>query len=201
MIFSLKKKLVSLGVDCYFSTEVESFEETSSKIFLKLKSRNQSIDIKTNKLAICTNAFAKRWFEMEDISPGRGIILLTNEIPDLKIDGCFHYNQGYYYFRNIKRRLLIGGGREIDIHNESTLSFGSNKIIRQKLIEHIKTFILPDINFKIESEWSGIMGFGINKLPLIKRVSENIVLGVRLGGMGISIGSIVGEKTADLIIN
>ena len=201
MIFSLKKKLGSLGVDCYFSTEVESFEETSSKIFIKLKSSNQSIDIKTNKLAICTNAFAKNWFEMEDISPGRGIILLTNEIPDLKIDGCFHYNQGYYYFRNIKRRLLIGGGREIDIHNESTLSFGSNKIIRQKLIEHIKTFILPDINFKIESEWSGIMGFGINKLPLIKRVSENIVLGVRLGGMGISIGSIVGEKTADLIVN
>ena len=201
MIFSLKKKLGSLGVDCYFSTEVESFEETSKKIFLKLKSSNQSIDIKTNKLAICTNAFAKRWFEMEDISPGRGIILLTNEIPDLKIDGCFHYNQGYYYFRNVKKRLLIGGGRETDLNNECTLSFGTNKIIRQKLIEHIKNFILPDINFKIESEWSGIMGFGKNKLPLIKRMSKNIVLGVRLGGMGISIGSIVGEKTADLIIN
>lgn len=201
MIFCLKKKLGSLGVDCYFSTEVESFEETSKKIFLKLKSSNQSIDIKTNKLAICTNAFAKRWFETEDISPGRGIILLTNEIPNLKIDGCFHYKQGYYYFRNVKKRLLIGGGREKDLNNESTLTFGTNKIIRQKLIEHIKNFILPDINFKIESEWSGIMGFGKNKLPLIKRMSKNIVLGVRLGGMGISIGSIVGEKTAELIIN
>ena len=201
MIFCLKKKLGSLGVDCYFSTEVESFEETSKKIFLKLKSSNQSIDIKTNKLAICTNAFAKRWFETEDISPGRGIILLTNEIPNLKIDGCFHYKQGYYYFRNVKKRLLIGGGRETDLNNECTLSFGTNKIIRQKLIEHIKNFILPDINFKIESEWSGIMGFGKNKLPLIKRMSKNIVLGVRLGGMGISIGSIVGEKTAELIIN
>ena len=90
-IFSLKKKLGSLSVDCYFSTEVESFEETSKKIYLKLKSRNQSIDIKTNKLVICTNAFAKRWFDMEDISPGRGFILLTNKIPDLKINGCFHW--------------------------------------------------------------------------------------------------------------
>ena len=97
--------------------------------------------------------------------------------------------------------MLIGGGREKDLNNESTLTFGTNKIIRQKLIEHIKNFILPDINFKIESEWSGIMGFGKNKLPLIKRMSKNIVLGVRLGGMGISIGSIVGEKTAELIIN
>ena len=45
------------------------------------------------------------------------------------------------------------------------------------------------------------MGFGKNKLPLIKQMSENVVLGVRLSGMGISIGSIVGEKTADLILN
>ena len=138
MIFSLKKKLDSLGVDCYFSTEVESFEETSKKIYLKLKSSNQSIDIKTNKLVICTNAFAKKWFDMEDISPGRGFILLTNKIPDLKINGCFHYNGGYYYFRNIGNRLLLGGGREIDIKNETTYSFGINNRIRQKLIEDLK---------------------------------------------------------------
>ena len=200
-IFSLKKKLGSLSVDCYFSTEVESFEETSKKIYLKLKSSNQSIDIKTNKLVICTNAFAKRWFDMEDISPGRGFILLTNKIPDLKINGCFHYNGGYYYFRNIGNRLLLGGGREIDIKNETTYSFGINSRIRQKLIEDLKRFIVPNKDYHIKSEWSGIMGFGQNKLPLIKKFSENISLGVRLGGMGISIGSIVGEKTAELVLD
>ena len=94
----------------------------------------------------------------------------------------------------------MGGGREIDIKNETTYSFGSNRKIRQKLIEDLKTFILPNIDFHIESDWSGIMGFGKDKLPLIKRISENIVLGVRLGGMGISIGSVIGEKTADLIL-
>ena len=200
-IFNLKKKLGSLSVDCYFSTEVESFEETSKKIYLKLKSSNQSIDIKTNKLVICTNAFAKKWFDMEDITPGRGFILLTNKMPDLKIDGCFHYNGGYYYFRNIGDRLLLGGGREIDIKNETTYSFGINNRIRQKLIEDLKRFILPNKDFQIKSEWSGIMGFGQNKLPLIKKFSENISLGVRLGGMGISIGSIVGEKTAELVLD
>ena len=201
MIFSLKKKLGSLGVDCYFSTKVEGFEETSKKIYLKLKSSNQSIDIKTNKLVVCTNAFAKKWFDMEDISPGRGFILLTNKIPDLKIDGCFHYNGGYYYFRNIGDRLLLGGGREIDIKNETTYSFGINNRIRHKLIEDLKSFIVPNKDFHIKREWSGIMGFGQNKLPLIKKFSENISLGVRLGGMGISIGSIVGEKTAELILD
>ena len=200
MIYTLKKKLGRLGVDCYFSTEVKSFEETSNKIFLKLKSANQSIDIKTNKLVICTNAFAKKWFDAEDISPGRGIILITNKIPNMKIGGCFHYKNGYYYFRNIGNRLLLGGGREIDIKSETTYSFGTNNRIRQKLIEDLKGFILPNKGFHIESEWSGIMGFGKSTLPLIKRVSENISLGVRLGGMGISIGPIVGEKTAELIL-
>ena len=69
------------------------------------------------------------------------------------------------------------------------------------MINDIETFIIPDMDFNIECEWSGIMGFGKIKLPLIKKVSENISLGVRLGGMGISIGSIIGEKTANLILN
>ena len=96
--------------------------------------------------------------------------------------------------------MLLGGGRDIDIKNETTYSFGTNKKIRQKLIDDLKTFILPNSDLNIENEWSGIMGFGKSKLPLIKRVSENISLGVRLGGMGISIGSIVGEKTAELVL-
>ena len=200
MIYTLKKKLGRSGVDFYFSTQVESFEENTKGVFLKLKSKSQTISIKTNKLAVCTNAFAKRWFNKESISPGRGLILITNRIPKLKINGCFHYNKGYYYFRNIDNRLLLGGGRDIDIKNETTYSFGTNKKIRQKLIDDLKTFILPNSDLNIENEWSGIMGFGKSKLPLIKRVSENISLGVRLGGMGISIGSIVGEKTAELVL-
>ena len=200
MIYTLKKKLGTLGVDFYFSTQVESFEENTKGVFLKLKGKIQTIGIKTNKLAVCTNAFAKKWFNQESISPGRGLILVTNRLPKLKINGCFHYNKGYYYFRNIDNRLLLGGGREIDVKNETTYSFGTNKKIRQRLIEDLKTFILPNSDFNIENEWSGIMGFGKSKLPLIKRVSENISLGVRLGGMGISIGSIVGEKTAELVL-
>ena len=200
MIYTLKKKLGRSGVDFYFSTQVESFEENTKGVFLKLKSKSQTISIKTNKLAVCTNAFAKRWFNKESISPGRGLILITNRIPKLKINGCFHYNKGYYYFRNIDNRLLLGGGRDIDIKNETTYSFGTNKKIRQKLIDDLRTFILPNSDLNIENEWSGIMGFGKSKLPLIKRVSENISLGVRLGGMGISIGSIVGEKTAELVL-
>ena len=34
---------------------------------------------------------------------------------NLKIKGSFHYEKGYYYFRNIDNRILLGGGRNMDM--------------------------------------------------------------------------------------
>jgi len=50
-------------------------------------------------------------------------------------------------------------------------------------------------------EWSGIMAFGKNKTPLVEKIDSNIALGVRLGGMGIAIGSKIGEATAQLLFD
>ena len=44
------------------------------------------------------------------------------------------------------------------------------------------------------------MAFGQNKAPIVKNVSDRISIGVRLGGMGVAIGSLVGEEVAELII-
>ena len=49
-------------------------------------------------------------------------------------------------------------------------------------------------------EWSGIMAFGKNKKPIVRREKQNIAVGAKLGGMGIAIGSLVGKKVADLLI-
>jgi len=43
------------------------------------------------------------------------------------------------------------------------------------------------------------MGGGAKKKPIVKQVSENVFCGVRLGGMGVAIGSRVGQELADLI--
>jgi len=48
-------------------------------------------------------------------------------------------------------------------------------------------------------EWSGIMGFGSKKTPLLQKVGDHIAMGVRLGGMGIAIGSKIGKATAELL--
>ena len=38
-----------------------------------------------------------------------------------------------------------------------------------------------------------------SKKPIIKKLKQNIFCGVRLGGMGVAIGSLVGNELAQLI--
>jgi gamma-glutamylputrescine oxidase len=42
------------------------------------------------------------------------------------------------------------------------------------------------------------MGVGIQKGPIVKALSDDVYCGVRLGGMGVAIGSAVGAQLANL---
>ena len=72
---------------------------------------------------------------------------------------------------------------------------------QNKLETLLKTTILPKTNFEIDHRWSGIMGVGKQKNTIVKQVSNNVFCGVRLGGMGIAIGSLIGKELADLTQN
>ena len=135
----------------------------------------------------------------ENIVPARAQVLVTKPINNLKVKGTFHLEQGYYYFRNIDQRILIGGGRNLDFKSESTMEFGQTSIVQSKLEELLKNTIIPNINFEIDYSWSGIMGIGNKKKPILKKLSNNVSCGVRLGGMGVAIGASVGRDLADLI--
>ena len=63
----------------------------------------------------------------------------------------------------------------------------------------LKETILPKTSFEIEHRWCGIMGVGKEKKPIIEFVNNNVLAAVRMGGMGVAIGSVVGLKAAQLI--
>ena len=42
------------------------------------------------------------------------------------------------------------------------------------------------------------MGVGNQKRPIIKQVTDNVVCGVRMGGMGVAIGCLIGHDLANM---
>lgn len=194
MAFNLLQKVQKLGVKILNSISVESFVESGNQVEVK----TNKITFKTNKLLIATNGFANQLLD-QNVQPARAQVLITKPIKNLHIKGTFHLDKGYYYFRNINNRILFGGGRNLDFKKEETTEFGQTEIIQNKLESILKTTILPNIAFEIEHRWSGIMGVGNQKKAIVKQLSNNVFCGVRLGGMGVAIGSLVGKELAELV--
>jgi gamma-glutamylputrescine oxidase len=152
------------------------------------------------KVILATNAFAKQLFPDLNVVPGRGQVLVTKPIGGLKLKGTYHFEEGYYYFRNIDNRVLFGGGRNLDFETEETWEFGQTELVKEKLLNHLKQMILPDQDFEIDYWWSGIMGFGEALAPIVKEVEPNIFCAVRCNGMGVAMGSLVGAEVAALAL-
>ena len=194
MMSSLTQLVLTKGIKILNNIKVNGFSEDTNSVKI---STNQ-FEFSTSKLLIATNGFASQLLE-ENVKPARAQVLITKPIKDLNIKGTFHLDKGYYYFRNIDDRILFGGGRNLDFKGEETSEFGQSELIQIKLEELLRTTILPETSLEIDHRWSGIMGVGNQKKAIVKQMSENVFCGIRLGGMGIAIGSLVGRELADLI--
>lgn len=193
MMQALIKKVTSLGVSIFTNSKVD--ELTSEGVLVG------GIEFKSSQTIVCTNAFTKTLIPDVKLVPGRGQVLITKPIKDLQLKGTFHYDEGFYYFRNIGNRVLLGGGRNQDFESEETTELALIQKIQDHLIEQLKTIILHDTPFEIESQWTGIMGFSSNKFPIVNRINNRTVIAVKLGGIGVALGSMVGLQAAELTLN
>ncbi len=180
--------------------DVTHIEETNDGVAVTCQQNNHAITFKANQAAICTNAFTKQFLPDEEVTPGRGQVLCTSPIEDLKFKGTFSFDEGYYYFRNIGNRVIFGGGRNLDFETETTTEFELNQRIQKQLAFFLEEMILPNNTFTIEQQWSGIMAFNKQKTPLVKRVSPHMVVGARLNGMGIALASKVADDLTKLMM-
>ena len=193
MMLKLLNKAYNNNVIVLNSTGLTSFTKQNDHVSVQAN----GIEFKVGHLFIATNAFASQLFDL-DVKPARNQVIITKPIKDLDIKGTFHLDRGYYYFRNIDNRILLGGGRHLDLEQETTSEFGLTKKIQSYLDHLMRTAILPNQEFEIETRWSGILGIGTVKEPIVKSVSERVHCGVRLGGMGVAIGSNIGRRLANL---
>lgn len=196
MMNSLLNYVRDLGVQIVNSVSINSWRKNHDDTISV--ETNHDFSFTTNRILFTTNAFAKQLLPELDVVPGRAQVLITKPIENLKVKGSFHLDKGYYYFRNVGDRVLFGGGRNLNFEGEKTYEFGLTAQIQETLESILKTVILPNQKFEIDQRWSGIMGLGPVKSSIVKEISNNVYCAVRMGGMGIAIGSLIGEEAAEI---
>jgi glycine/D-amino acid oxidase-like deaminating enzyme len=189
---TLLKYTEFLGVQIINGAEVKDVSKGKVTVFHNYL--REEVNFHADQIIICANAFTGKLFPGMNVTPGRGVVLITKPVNGLKFKGIFHYDEGYYYFRNFGKRVILGGGRNLDFKSEETSEFGLNENIVNDLKLKLSEMILPGVEYEIEDTWSGIMGFTGNKLPVIQRYDDNCLAAISCNGMGIALSSYVAKE-------
>ena len=193
---ALIRLVQSMGVNILNNTEITGFEKVHGHLLLHTQ---HGIPLIAHQLLVTTNAFARQLLPQLDITPARGQVLVTSPIDGLPFKGSFHFDEGFYYFRNLGDRVLLGGARNMAFEEEATTDMTTTEQIQNELERFLSETILSGRFYAIEHRWSGIMGMGSEKMPIIRAVNEHTFCAVRMSGMGVALAPIVGEKVAALM--
>jgi glycine/D-amino acid oxidase-like deaminating enzyme len=196
MMKSLLKYAESLGILIINGCDVK--EVNGNKVKAHHSVLNEEVTFSSDVTIICANAFTQTLAPEVNVKPGRGQVIVTKPVEGLRFKGIFHYDEGYYYFRNYGNRVIFGGGRNLDFEGEESDEFKYSEKIIGDLKQKLNNIILPNQKYEIEDMWTGIMGFTDDKLPLIK-VDNNVIAAVSCNGMGIALSSYVAHEVVDSI--
>ena len=99
---------------------------------------------------------------------------------------------GYLYARNVQNRMLIGGGRHLGLEREEELV---------KALTSVLNTLFPETDgTPFEYKWTGLLGVGTTRNPIVKSVRPGCVIAVRMGGMGVAIGMQLGQECINLLL-
>ena len=190
---SLLEQVRINNIEVLFGIEIKnlSLSEGSFEIVVN----HEVLSSKGNHIILATNAFTRGLIDQFNVVPVRNQVILTKEIPELKLRGTFHLDEGFIYFRNVDSRILIGGGRQ-KFDEELTDNLGLNDDNIDYLVNLLHHLTKYDI--QIEQSWSGILCGGHDRLSIVKKLSDRVTVAARLGGMGVAIGMNTGIDAATL---
>jgi glycine/D-amino acid oxidase-like deaminating enzyme len=196
LLEALVQLVSSEGISILTQVDVKKMDLFSNHVELET---NLPLTLRAEQVLVCTNAFAKTLLPELDIHPARGQVLLTEPIEGLKIKGTFHYDEGFYYFRNLDNRLLLGGARNKFLTEEETFSAGTSEPVQNELERFLREIVLPGVQYKISLRWSGTMAVGSEKKPIVQKINERVFCAVRMSGMGVALAPQLGKKVAGIM--
>jgi glycine/D-amino acid oxidase-like deaminating enzyme len=196
---ALARLAAARGIEIHTGARVTALEQGGDEIHLRLADDRNAV-FRAARVAVCTNGITGELLAGSDIVPARGQIIVTEPIPNLPWRGTYHLEQGFYYFRNVGTRVLLGGGRNLAFEAEASSDMVLTETIQSALEQLLGETILPGREACIEHRWSGVMGFAADKQPIVRMLSDRVALGFGCNGMGVALGAEIAAQTVDLLL-
>jgi glycine/D-amino acid oxidase-like deaminating enzyme len=188
------------GIEIHTGAAVRALHEDGHGVRVEVGEQRE-LAFRASSVAVCTNGITGALLPASGIVPGRGQVVVTEPVAGLPWRGTYHLDEGFYYFRNVGERVLLGGGRNLDFAGEETTEMGLSDAIQARLETLLRDTILPGRPWRIAHRWAGIMGFAADKQPIVRRLSPRMALGFGCNGMGVALGADIAAETAALLVS
>lgn len=202
LVQGLYDRLVAKGVRFLFGHRVEHIHYEAGGLQAGLVTGlKRLVSVSCKRVLWATNAGLGKMFPFTNtIEPARGQVLVSPPVNGLSLNGTFHFDEGYYYFRNYGNRLLLGGARNKAFQEEATDQMEPTPFIREQLEAFIANH-LPQVATCLNApgwlSWAGIMGKSKDNLPFVQEVSAGVYAAFACNGMGVALTPIMAEKAAE----
>jgi glycine/D-amino acid oxidase-like deaminating enzyme len=207
LLEALKKLVTQMGARYLTGHKVlQPAGQAQGTVSLLTAASGNTISLRTAAIIWATNASLGGLPALAGrVVPARGQVLLSPPVAGLSLRGTFHYNEGYYYFRNLHNRLLMGGARNIAFADEETLEPATTSQIGNALFDFVRQHlpeVAPVLPYKEEwMHWAGIMGMTPNKQPILEKIANCEWAILACNGMGVSLAPIAAQQLASQVLS
>lgn len=179
--------------------EVETLERTEGLSGFPWTVSDGRRTLASRNIAVCTNGFARQL--LPDIAvervPNRVLVVEPEKMPPV---GTYHAEDGYLYFRPLPAgRILFGGGRQFGLvwPDDPEMEGDIREEWDRRLLESAEHWLGPIR--RVTHRWTGWLGVGADRMPLIGSTEKGLFHAVRMGGMGVAVGCGIGRRLAHRI--
>ena len=186
------------GVDIYTNSAIQALNTDNG---VTLSTANGTL--RSEMAILCTNAYLPLLLPEYSnvVHPVRGQMLCTTPQPKI-FERPIYADHGFDYWRQRPDgRIVLGGWRNLDPESEVGYDETLHPEIQANMLRFLRRFKgLEQVD--IQTQWSGIMGFSSDGLPLIGEVpgQQNLLLGAGFTGHGFGFAWLAGHSLSHMIL-
>lgn len=192
------------GAELVASNEVYRIEQHEKELVTVW---TRQFCFKARYVMLCTNAYSPALdpYFVGRVIPMRAQCLVTAPLKDGPVlNTCGYSDYGYMYYRDtFDGRLLVGGGRKENTWLEANTTDDRITDPVQRRLEAYLKARFPELDAPVEQRWAGIMGFSVDKLPLVGTLPDKPRVGFAVGftGHGLAMGAGTAERAVDMLLH